>query len=57
MNLKEFKKLSIDKQNEIIKDIKHKYINELKNHECISKELNIVQSTIRKIKELLIEIL
>ena len=32
MNLKEFKKLSINEQDEIIEQIKHKYLNELKNH-------------------------
>ena len=30
MNLRDFKKLSIDKQNEIINQIKCKYLNELK---------------------------
>ena len=51
MNLKEFRKLSIEDQNELIKQIKYKYLDELKNQQTIANELNIVQTAIRKIIE------
>lgn len=52
MNLKEFKNLTLNEQNKIINDIKYKFLEELKNQETISNEMNIVQSTIRKILEM-----
>ena len=52
MNLKEFKNLILSEQTKIINDIKYKFLEELKNQETISNEMNIVQSTIRKILEM-----
>ena len=51
MTLRDFRKLSLNERLEIIEQIKYKYLNELKNQECISKELDIVQTGIRKIIE------
>lgn len=49
MNLKEFKNLILSEQTKIINDIKYKFLEELKNQETISNEMNITQSTIRNI--------
>ncbi len=51
MNLREYRALSQLEQSKIIEKIKYKYLNELKNHECIAHEMNIVQTAIRKIIE------